>query len=569
MVFRDFETMDTQQARQALKPSRLAWLENCQPIGGNDLISVPGPSAALATLAGETVVKQFYANFGGIDYVVNFCASGAAYTVNVANGVQVKFANAGTFTDPDMTQWKSERILIADPTGGYATWDGIALVRPGGVSSNIIVTAGGTGYVTPPGVTITGGSGSGATASAAVSGGAVISITLTNAGTGYKAGDVLTVVIGGPGAGAAASAIVWPIFAVQVKTVAVFQGRVWLAGDRNLIWTGTKGYDDVASANAAGSTVMTDSDLPHFISALRSLNNFLYIFGDGSLKQIGSISVVSSVTIFTILTLSSDQGTTFPLSIASYSRLVLFANQVGVFAIFGATVEKISDPMDGVFRFIDFSQPLAACPNDLKNIRCYLLLAKINDPILGVRAVFLTFMNKKWFLISQGTNVRAACTVQVGGVLKTYTSSGSDVTQVLSDTNVAVAIIIRTALWDDGKPMLGKRGIRVGIAQSTTESGTMTITTDSENDQFTDQYTLANPVTWRNALNQIVTWTNAALQIVQFVSAGFFFQDKQFAGSGIYLGVSLTGSFKNFHLNSIVIEWTPATLMRSRNRALS
>ena len=97
----------------------------------------------------------------------------------------------------------------------------------------------------------------------------------------------------------------------------------------------------------------------------------------------------------------------------------------------------------------------------------------------------------------------------------------------------------------------------------------MTITTDSENDQFTDQYTLANPVTWRNALNQIVTWTNAALQIVQFVSAGFFFQDKQFAGSGIYLGVSLTGSFKNFHLNSIVIEWTPATLMRSRNRALS
>lgn len=566
MVFHEFETMDTQSARQALKPNRLAWLENVQPIGANDLISVPGPKTAIATLTGETIVKQFYATYGGVDYIICFCASGAAYQVNTLGGAQVKFANAGTFTDADCTQWKSERILIADPTGGYATWDGIALVRSGGVSPQIVVTAGGTGYSSAPTVTISGGSGSGATATASVSGGAVVAVTLTNAGSGYKVGDVLTVAFGGPGAGATATAIIWPQLGFPPTTLAVFQGRVWLAGGRVLLFTGTKGYDDTATANAAGSTILTDADLPHSITALRSLNNFLYIFGDGSLKQIGTISVVSSVTIFTILTLSSDQGTTFPLSISSYSRLVLFANQVGVFAIFGATVEKISDPMDGVFRFIDFSQPLVACPNDLKNVRCYMLLARINDPLSSSRSVFLTFMNKKWFIVAQGDSIRAAATAQIAGVLRTFTASTNDITEVLADTNVAVSIIIRTALWHDNKPMLGKRGLRIGVAQSTTESATMTLTTDSENDTVTGQYTLGQPVVWRNALNQIVTWTNAAVQLVQFIAAGFFFQDKQFYGSGIYLGASLTGSFKNFHLNSIVIEWVPATLMRSRNR---
>src|SRR6202030_3671220 len=111
---------------------------------------------------------------------------------------------------------------------------------------------------------------------------------------------------------------------------------------RILTSTGPAGFDDINPANAAGSTTITDRDLAHSVFAIRNLNNFLYLFGDQSIKQIGSITVTSSITLFTILTLASDIGTSFLMTIQSYNRLVLFANKQGVYGIFGATVQKIS-----------------------------------------------------------------------------------------------------------------------------------------------------------------------------------------------------------------------------------
>ena len=54
-----------------------------------------------------------------------------------------------------------------------------------GVVSGITVTAGGTNYTSNPTVTISGGGGTGATATAARTGTAVSSVTVTNEGSGY------------------------------------------------------------------------------------------------------------------------------------------------------------------------------------------------------------------------------------------------------------------------------------------------------------------------------------------------------------------------------------------------
>lgn len=58
---------------------------------------------------------------------------------------------------------------------------------------NITVDTGGSGYTTPPAVTITGGGGSGASATATVSGGAVTAITIVNNGSGYTSPPTVTV----------------------------------------------------------------------------------------------------------------------------------------------------------------------------------------------------------------------------------------------------------------------------------------------------------------------------------------------------------------------------------------
>lgn len=70
--------------------------------------------------------------------------------------------------------------------------------RSGGINS-ISVTAGGTGYTSAPLVSISGGGGLGATATATISGGAVTGFTITNPGVGYISLPTVSI-FGGTGA---------------------------------------------------------------------------------------------------------------------------------------------------------------------------------------------------------------------------------------------------------------------------------------------------------------------------------------------------------------------------------
>jgi hypothetical protein len=90
-------------------------------------------------------------------------------------------------------------------------WSDGTDIRPtvvaAGALDEIRLTNAGTGYTTAPTVTLTGGGGTGATATAQVAGGKVTGFTITNPGTGYtSAPDVAFT--GGAGTGAAASAVV-------------------------------------------------------------------------------------------------------------------------------------------------------------------------------------------------------------------------------------------------------------------------------------------------------------------------------------------------------------------------
>ena len=571
-VFAKFQTMDTQSARQALPVENLAWCENLQIVGPNQLVACNGPAAPIFTQAGISISAQYFANYtapGGVstDYIISFTTAGAGYQTNAATGATVNFAVAGTFSaQPDMTVWASQRILIADPVAGYCTWDGHTFVTTGGVSPNIVVTAGGSGYGAPPSVTITGGSGSGATAHAVLTGGSVTSVILDTPGTGFKAGDTLTVTFGS--GAAAATAIVWPFFSLTPTTLAVYAGRVWLAGARTLTWTGTAGFDDAKAADASGSTQIADADLVHQITALRSLNNFLYIFGDNSVKQVGTITVSGSSTIFNIVSLSSDQGCPFPRAIASYNRLVLFANKVGVYAVLGASVEKISDPMDGIFALADTSQPFCAAVQDLHtSLHTFLLLLRYKDPAAGTRSLILCFYKNRWFVANQGNNLTSIVTAPIGGVIETFSSSGQDVTQIFQSTT-PVPIILRTSLSPNGEIEMGKIGLEAMVALNSNTLGTLNGSADSENLDPGKPFTLstARNLIWVNNSNQVLTWQNNSLQTLLWATTGFIYQRSPISSSGIFLGLTLTGTFaggtsttSGLVINALLIEYQDKT----------
>jgi uncharacterized repeat protein (TIGR01451 family)/fimbrial isopeptide formation D2 family protein len=108
------------------------------------------------------------------------------YTVDVVN------AGNGLATGVDLTDTLPAYIAATSATGPTTS------IR------TISVTGGGSGYVTPPVVSITGGGGSGAAANAVLSGGAVSAIVVTNPGTGYTSAP--TVTIAAPPAGTTATA---------------------------------------------------------------------------------------------------------------------------------------------------------------------------------------------------------------------------------------------------------------------------------------------------------------------------------------------------------------------------
>lgn len=650
--FSAFETMDTEPSRVGLNVKRLAWLENCLIVGENDLRAVPGLGSLLAALTGETITKRFFAFFNSTDYIVCFCNSGAAYTVDVANGNKVNFASAGTFSaSPDMTQWEDKRILIGDPTGGYCTYDGNLFITEGNVSPNITINGGGQGYASAPTVAISGGSGSGATATATITNGSVSDITLTNAGSGYAFDDILLVSFSGgtplgggvigidvldggygylhvpaiaiaaPVAGgttatatatialgrivsinitnagstyaetpvititpaggdtptlvatltpqmdttASAQARIWP-FTIKPTTLAVYQGRVWLGKVRELAYTGTLGYDDVDELNAAGSTTLSDADVVHYITKLLSANNFLYIVCDQSIKQIGQISVQGTITQFSVTSLSSDQGTIYPDTVKSFNRSVVFANRVGIFGIFGASVEKISGPMTGVIEKTDFNLAPVLDVFDFFGYHVLLCLIRYNDSDAGARSLLMAFYNKRWSVISQGDSITGIVTAHLADREQIFSTEGANITGILADLTVAVDVKIQTALTANQEFQIGKRAMRIMIGQSSGEPNTVNASIDSENGTFAFSFQAGKLITWVNNSNQVIQFTNSMGDPIYWIVGGYVnYETSLIQQTGIYLGATIEGSFKNFHFNNVVIEYNHGPLMKSRN----
>lgn len=420
--------------------------------------------------------------------------------------------------------------------------------------TSVTVTSGGTNYATNPPVVFSGGNPSpAATASATLSGSVISSVTLITSGS-YK--STPKVFIGG-GTGAVISAHVWP-FIPPGSTLAIFQGRVWLGGGQLLQWTGTGasygnvGYDDFLAADASGSLQITDADLVHAITALRSFNNYLFIMGDQSVKQIGNISLDSTglITLFTILTLSSDQGTIFPKSCISYNRIFLFANPNGIYGVFGSTVQKLSSDCDGIFKLVDFTQMPQGAVVDLNAIHNAVFLVRYIDTLAGERSILLMFDGQRWYVNAQGSAIAAIATAASftsdenllygAGV----SSGGTDITQLFAQPNVAVQFKIQTAQTHHGNAVQGKRVTKAGFTASATTATNVSMTIDADTSINSNTMQIGSGFHLNGGANDV---DNAPIN-----------------GAGIYLGMTITGAMANMRMTNCVIEYQEATTWKGK-----
>src|SRR5579871_3627491 len=170
--------------------------------------SIQGPMGLYGILVVTTAPTSILVN--GVS-TESAAGAGTAYPANAVTGTAAITYDAEVpmlFSEIDPVQ--NRAVSAAVNTAGFnenAQHEQSFTQGGSGPISQVNVSSGGSGYTSVPNVMITGGGGSGATATATVAGGAVTGITLMNAGSGFTYNPTVTI-SGGGGAGAEAVAIV-------------------------------------------------------------------------------------------------------------------------------------------------------------------------------------------------------------------------------------------------------------------------------------------------------------------------------------------------------------------------
>ena len=230
-VVKAFKGLNTRPNRTALDNEEFAWLENVQPIGFGNL-KVVGTSTTIqsggSNVAWANTVSSLYScNIKNIDYIVAFEADGRAEYLKMDTLTKGTLATAGTFSASGvrMKQWKNDRAIISDPSKGYFTWNAIDLISVGSVGS-VGITATGSGYTTPPDVTVSSpnqANGVQATIVASISNAAstITNISITSGGTGYTSFPTVTIDAPTSPYGVQAQAVVTSITSGAVSSIQI------------------------------------------------------------------------------------------------------------------------------------------------------------------------------------------------------------------------------------------------------------------------------------------------------------------------------------------------------------
>ena len=506
---------------------------------------------ATATIQGGNVVVISVTNPGsGYTAVPNVSITGgggssAAATAKLGTGIvsSISIVEAGTGYTSAPT------VTITGGGGSGATAiAGLINFKKGSVG--VLVTNSGTGFTSSPTVTISGGGGANANGIAIVAGGQVTQVIMDNPGSGYTSNPTVSF-SGGGGSNAAAIAVATTR---PITDIATFSGRVWVAQGRTVFYSAAGTYSDFSSVSA-GNLTIDDDTLHSDITALVSANNFLYVFGENSINVFSDVRVnTTGQTLFTNTNVSASVGSRRVDTIFPYFRSLLFMNDYGVYALVGATSSKLSDALDGIFPYIDFSKPVTGGQVLINNILCAAFNFYITGPVGNARYVQAVFFDKKWFLTNQGDIKYAASIAQEGGVYL-YGSNGLNLRRLYGDTSNNITALVQTALLPLGDTIRDKQALKFGIEATSSRGAAMDVTVDSE---YTSSpiYSFSSVSTWANNQGTIIPWYNNSFALIPWIGGygyGLYKSDAQQYGK--YLGLTITSTTPGLIFNTMELEY--------------
>ncbi len=221
-----------------------------------------------------------------LDYIyVVYGSTVWEYTGSVLTSRITLSTSTGTVGFTECVYGLKKYLFVADGSKGYL----IDKDTPTTVTTidntiveNVVITAAGTGYTTPPTVTVSGGGGSGLAITATVSGGQVVSLTITNKGSGYTSAPTLGFT-GGGGSGASASAFLSAFPVPHIPQPMFMDGYVFLAkSGTSEVYNSLLGEFD---AFEDGQFILA-AQFPGDIKALTKQQNYIMAMKDDSVEYL-------------------------------------------------------------------------------------------------------------------------------------------------------------------------------------------------------------------------------------------------------------------------------------------
>lgn len=537
----------------------------------NDYMVMGDPTKGLFVYDGNVTVQM------GSGGAIGMIATGSGYTSVPAVSVSAPDQAGGIQATAQavLTGNVVSEVIWTQPGTGYTKPPVLTIIGGGGNNANAVASLlsfrtgqvyyqllnGGQGF-THANITVTGGGGDGtANALAIISNGSIVNIIPQSLGNNYINSANLVVTVTGDGANAQVKAFAETN---NVTDVATYAGRLWVSQGRQIIYSGATNFNDFVGISA-GSFFVTDVTLHGNILGMCVANNFLYFFGDDSCNVISDVLVNSQGnTNLTNTNISASIGTNKPYSIFPYYRYIMLQNNYGIYGLIGSTMVKMSDALDGLYQFIDFTKAVTAGQVIINNILCAAFNFFLNGyPGLTSGWYQAVFFDKKWFL-SQQNSVDFIAYSPVGGTLGLFGASGKQIFQLYADTTGnAVSSVVQTALWPLGDPIRDKQSTKCGI-EAILPGGGGSINVTVDNPINTSNVTvLANYVNWVNNANQIVTWTNQSSVTVPWTGGVNGYQlylfDPQQPVGGIsgqkYIGMTLTSNTANLVYSTLELEY--------------
>lgn len=493
----------------------------------------------------------------------DFSCTASTTTLIVGQAVVISGIFAGTGSITGYTNPSSYYIITTNGSTTFtlsATKGGAAITTTAGTPTGLTYSFTGTGYASPVTATVASPSAGGTQAVISLSTNGTSITGVSAYGTGLSTGtNYLTapaVTIGGSGVGQSITA---SVISQPGTAIASFSGRVWIANGRTLYYTAAGTNNDFYSTSA-GNITFTDATLIGKITQIVSANNFLYVFGIDSINVISDvrISPTTGATLYTNTNISAAVGTDLSYALLPYFRSIVFMNRYGVYALVGSTTSKLSDALDGMFPYIDFTKTISAGQVLIYNILCASFCFTYNDPLSSARVIQAVYFDKKWFFTSQGT-FTFVVQVPVNGSAILYATTGTDLQKMYQDSTAAISSKIQPALLGMGNIIRDKQALKFGIEAvlGSTSGSFLDITVDSES-ASSPVTTLNNTfnVSWINNLSITVNWINSSLSSVYwyYFISGYYLYRYDAQQWGKYISMTITSTSPNFIVSGVQYE---------------